>query len=104
MQVVATTDGGITMSTLTLAEQLFHAEERLLDAELRVEAELTRLYGGEWSGWNFSRALKSIDVFEAPDTGVDELFQLGFRTVVIHDHSGERFVRCACRHRSRSVQ
>lgn len=99
MEMVAT-DGGTIMSTLNLAEQLFRAEELLLDAEQRVERELNRLYGGEWSGWNFSRALKSIDVFEAPDTGVDELFRLGFRTVVIHDHSGERFIRCACRHRS----
>lgn len=86
----------------TLAAALFQAEQQMLELEHRVEAMLNQVFGGEWSGWNFSRAEHLIDVFGAADSpvSVDALFDVGFTTVVIHDHSGDRFVRCSCKHRS----
>jgi hypothetical protein len=94
-----------------LADELFGAEAALLDAEHRVEALLDRVFcGGDgavidpgfgvgYSGWNFDRGRRRIEVFAAVESreAIAALFGCGFACVVIHDHGSESFVRCACK-------
>lgn len=94
----------------SLADTLFRAEAALLDAEHHVEAMLDRLFQGGaslvdpafgigYSGWNFDRGRRRIEVFAATESreAIAALFGCGFACVVIHDHGSDSFVRCACK-------
>lgn len=95
----------------SLADELFLAEAALLTAEHHVEAMLDTLFpGGDgalveeafgigYSGWNFDRGRRRIEVFAAVESreAITALFGCGFSCVVIHDHGADSFVRCACK-------
>ena len=89
---------------MSLADNLFRAEAALLDAEHHVEAMLDQLFHGNgddvvYSGWNFDRGRRRIEVFAAVESreAITALFGVGFDCVVIHDHGSDSFVRCSCR-------
>ena len=81
---------------MTPAARLASAEAEFLAAEHDVEHLLDALYD-RWS--SFEASADEIAVFGVTPSpaAASALQSAGWRVVTQHDHSADRFVRCACR-------
>ena len=88
-----------------IARELFRAELGLRQAEDQLDELLDSLFGDrpdDWSDYHYDRSDRSLEVFSVipADAAFDALVRAGFQRVWLHDHSRDKFLRCACKPKS----
>jgi hypothetical protein len=79
----------------SLALKYYKAWREYRDAEDQLETLILALYGSN----RFEVGPDGIDVYEAQPSDASALavFRAGFRSVRVHEHKRDRFLKCSCR-------